>query len=366
MNKVVEILKSTKILVLLLILCIQPTKAQSLLWDVDFLGYFDNREYKTDLSPHETLFGVRLSPEIGLGLLDNTHRLMVGASWIQPFGADIDEGEITPTVYYRYDKEKIKLSFGMFPRTQLIENLPSYMISDSMAIYSPNITGFLFQYQNQKGYGELYIDWTQMQSNDRREAFQIYAAGRWTPNLFLLGGNFNMGHLAGSSDGGEDESVMDHLSVQPYVGVDFTRLAPKLDTLSIRAGYYLGIERHRGTGESYTPNGVLIEANFAWRYILLNNITYIGGDMEPFYSTVGAQLYQGDPFYRTTSWYNRSDVAFNILQNSYINILASLNFHLLPSSFNFQQQLTVRFNLNDNIWKDKGNSKQLPDLRNIY
>ena len=57
------------------------TQAQSFLWDVDFLGFFDNREYNTALTPSQTFFGVRLSPEVGIGFLDNKHRLMAGASW---------------------------------------------------------------------------------------------------------------------------------------------------------------------------------------------------------------------------------------------------------------------------------------------
>ena len=137
-------------LVLLLIVVI-PTSAQKLMWDIDFLGYFDNREYNTSLTSAKTLFGVRLSPEVGVEFA-NSHRLMAGASWVQPFGAEVDESKLYPTLYYRYAKKGFSMSFGMFPRTQLIDNLPSYMLYDSIAIFRPNITGVLFQYQASKGY----------------------------------------------------------------------------------------------------------------------------------------------------------------------------------------------------------------------
>lgn len=61
--------------------------AQDILWDVDLTGFFDNREYKYPGQTSQTFFGTRLSPEIGIGVLNNKHRIMVGGSWIQPMGA---------------------------------------------------------------------------------------------------------------------------------------------------------------------------------------------------------------------------------------------------------------------------------------
>lgn len=354
------------ILISVLVLGMLPAAAQKLLWDVDFVGFFDNREYNTDLTGAQTLFGTRLSPEVGLGFAGDKHRIMAGASWIQPFGANVDEGKIYPTVYYRYEAKRFMMSFGMFPRTQLMEQLPSYLLYDSIAIFRPNIMGALFQYRGAKGYAEAYIDWTQMQTDTRREAFQIFASGRWTPNVFFLGGYINMNHLARSSRPAEDESVMDHLAAEPYVGADFTRMTPKLDTLAIRVGYYVGMERHRGTDEKHYPNGPVIDFTVAWKYIGFSNTFYWGGDMEPFYASCGSALYPGDPFYRTGTWYNRSDISFYFFRNRFVNCSASLNFHILPSSFNFQQQLTVRFNLNEMIWKDKQNNSKKPYLKSIF
>lgn len=335
------------------------------MWDIDFLGYFDNREYNTALTSDKTLFGVRISPEVGVEFADS-HRLMAGASWVQPFGAEVKESKITPTLYYRYAKRGFSMTFGLFPRTQLIEKLPSYLQYDSIAICRPNIAGALFQYQAKRGYVEVYIDWTQMQTKMRREAFMVLASGRWTPKIFILGGYFNMNHLARSSKRVVGEAVMDHISISPYVGADLTSLAPKLDTLSLRVGYYVGIERHRGTGEKHIPNGPLVEFNVAWKYLGLDNTFYYGGDMFPFYGQFAAQMYQGDPFYRSDKWYNQTDVNIYFYRNSFVNCSAKLSFHILPNSFNFQQQLAVRFNLNETIWKDKELRKSRPYLREIY
>lgn len=349
----------------LLLVAVLDVSAQKLLWDVDFVGFFDNREYNTDLTSAETLFGIRLSPEVGVEFA-GSHRLMAGASWVQPFGAKVSESKLHPTVYYRYNKSGFSMSFGMFPRTQVVSKLPSYMLYDSIAIYRPNIMGALFQYQAKRGYAEVYIDWTQMQTSTRREAFMILASGRWTPKVFFVGGYATMNHLARTSEPVEGESVMDHLSISPYVGADFTSLTPKLDTLALRVGYYFGIDRYRGVGEKHTPNGPLIEFNMHWKYIGIDNTFYYGGDMFPYYSLCGSQLYQGDPFYRSGEWYNKSDIDVYFFRNSFVNCSAKLTFHILPGSFNFQQQLSVRFNLNESIWKDKGNYKNKPCLEGIY
>ena len=36
--------------------------AQTFSYDVDFITYFDNREYQSALQPSQTIFGTRLSP----------------------------------------------------------------------------------------------------------------------------------------------------------------------------------------------------------------------------------------------------------------------------------------------------------------
>ena len=87
------------------------------------------------------------------------------------------------------------MSFGSFARTQLIETLPAFLQYDSLTIFRPNITGALFQYIGHKGYGEIYIDWRQMQTEKRREAFIIVGSGRWQPGIFYAGGNIVMNIL---------------------------------------------------------------------------------------------------------------------------------------------------------------------------
>lgn len=79
---------------------------------------------------------------------------MAGASWVQPIDGSTREAKVHPTVYYRYDTSKFRMSLGMFPRTQLIENVPAILQYDSLTYFRPNIAGALFQYIHAKGFAE--------------------------------------------------------------------------------------------------------------------------------------------------------------------------------------------------------------------
>ncbi|MCP9610767.1 hypothetical protein [Coprobacter tertius] len=352
------------ITVFLLTLPFGKIGAQDLLWNVDFTGFFDNREYKFSKQLSQTFFGTRLSPEIGIGVLNNKHRIMAGASWIQPFGANKRESSVDFTAYYRYQQPDFCMSFGAFPRTQLIESLPEVLQYDSLTYFRPNIMGALFQYIGKKGFAELYIDWRQMQTENRREAFIIVGSGRWQPGLFFLGGHAVMNHLARSKNAGPDQSVMDDMVLYPYVGVDFARLTP-LSELSLKAGYLLSLERHRGIGVWHHPQGFISELKVQWRFIGVKNTLYAGGEQMPFYDSFGSQLNQGDPFYRS-KFYNRTDIYCYIFHNRYVNCKASFNLHATSENISSQQQLTVRFYLDSFSWKSRNdvvkNKEKLKDI----
>lgn len=338
--------------------------AQDILWDVDLTGFFDNREYKYPGQTSQTFFGTRLSPEIGIGVLNNKHRIMVGGSWIQPMGAKKDEGSLDLTAYYHYESPKFKMSFGSFARTQLIETLPAFLQYDSLTIFRPNITGALFQYIGHKGYGEIYIDWRQMQTEKRREAFIIVGSGRWQPGIFYAGGNIVMNHLARSKNATEGQSVTDDMVVHPYVGLNLTRFVSPLDSLTIQCGYLLSLERNRGIGTWHHPQSITAEMLAEWRFIGLKNTFYAGGNQQPFYPQLGSQLNQGDPFYQA-KLYNRTDIYFYFFRNRFVNCMASVNFHTTRSHVDLQQQLIVRFNLNNESWKKRNEPSGKNRLKNI-
>ena len=150
-------------------------------YDTDFLLYFDNREYdRTPGQRSQTIFGVRLAPEVGVQIADSTesvHRLMAGVSYNQPFGANWGKITVKPTIYYRLQTKGFDVNLGFVPYRYLKETLPEYLLSDSISYYNANIQGALFQYESEKGFASLMADWRGMYSEDTREAFRVRVSG---------------------------------------------------------------------------------------------------------------------------------------------------------------------------------------------
>ncbi|MDE6633179.1 MAG: hypothetical protein K2K23_09295, partial [Muribaculaceae bacterium] len=95
-----------------------------LYWSVDMSAVFDNREGDTKYAPAKTFFQTQLSPEIGISLYDDRHRIAAGAVWTQPIGCEWEGHRISPTVYYRYQSKGIRFAMGMFGRDQRYAEMP--------------------------------------------------------------------------------------------------------------------------------------------------------------------------------------------------------------------------------------------------
>ncbi len=337
--------------------------AQQAVWSVDMLGFFDNREYAYNKATAQTLFGTRLSPEIGLKL--NNSSIMAGASWVQPIDGSTAKAKVHPTVYFRHATERFRMSLGMFPRTQLLEATPDVLQYDSLTYNRPNIAGALFQYIADKGFAELYIDWRQMQTDSKREAFLVAFNGRWQPSKFFFGGaRLMMNHLARTSNINDPYSVTDNLVLSPYVGIDLSNCLP-LDSLTLKVGYHLALDRVRSRDTWHKPQGILAELLAEWKFIGLRNTFYSGDPQMPFYQEFGAELYQGDPFFQAST-YNRTKLYAYLFRNSFVNCAVSLNFHYTPGHFDSQQQLIVRLNIDSFGWKKANFKTSKSKLKGIF
>ncbi|MCQ2351675.1 MAG: hypothetical protein MJ003_06875 [Paludibacteraceae bacterium] len=349
----------------------QPKSARAadshvkMLYNVDFLTFFDNREY--DRSPYQrsqTLFGVRLSPEIGVLIADSTvgqHRIMAGCSYIQPIGADYKDAKVLPTIYYQFNKRGFGVHLGMLPFTKMIENLPDYLMYDSITYFHPNIQGALFNYQDKRGFVEIMADWRGMWSADTREAFRVVLNGRYQYKWFFVGGRAMMNHLACYAPDSPKPpvGVCDDLLGSAYFGFDLgkrTNVTP-LDSFVIRANYIISFENDRNAGVRYLPQGGLLEIFLRWKWIGFRNVTYYGQCQMPLFPSYRYLLNQGDGFYQST-FYNRSDIFFYIYNNSFVNCFASFNFHVDDKAFTTSQQVIAQFSL-DGVWNYKNNKKKL-------
>ena len=317
---------------------IEPT------WSIDFSSVFDNREGDDKMYEDKTFFFTSLSPEIGLRFTKKD-RIAGGVVWNQPLENGVKDGKVYPTLYYRHESDRWKFSMGMFPRTQLREPLPGFLWCDSLQYFQKNIRGALVQYEQRNGFFDAYIDWRQMQTETRREAFNIVFHGEWRPKAkaFLLGGHLMMNHYAKTRHADDSQSIVDNFLVNPYVGVDLSHKTA-LDSLVVKAGALMTVERYREYNGWKTPGGFWLDATFEWKWLGLHNSLYAGGKLFPLYSQFGTQLYLGESYYQS-KFYNRTDVYAHVYRNKFMDLEAQLNFNVAKGNFMFYQRLVLNIHL---------------------
>lgn len=337
--------------------------AQDFKWSVDFGTIFDNREGEDKYEPTKTTFQTVLAPEIGIAL-DGKHRIMGGAVWKQPIGSEWDGYKISPTLYYRFETPALRFSFGMFPRTQLLREQPDIFWSDSLKYNQRNIRGALVQYVHSNGFFEAFLDWRSMQSESRREAFNINASGEWSPRggIFNVGAHAMMNHFAKTSHPSDDEYIVDNIIANPYFGVNLSHRTA-LDSLSVKAGAVVELLRYRLYGGWQTKCGFWLDAAAEWHWLGLKNTLYVGKELFTLYPTFGARLDMGQPVYQA-SFVNRTKVYAYIMRNHFMNLEAALDFFAAKGSFAFSQKLLLRVYLDDNLLKHKTDKTQR--IANIY
>ncbi|MDE6556029.1 MAG: hypothetical protein K2K55_03605 [Duncaniella sp.] len=169
------------LLPLLLLSLVASAQRPGLYWSVDFNSVFDNREGDATYSEPQTFFLAQLAPEIGLTLDGGTHRIAAGGVWTQPLTDSFRDASLSPTLYYRYHASGLTFAMGLFSREMLHRPLPSYIWSDSCNYVQRNIRGAMVSNVGRHGFFQAVIDWRGMQSEIRREAFNIIAQGEYRP-----------------------------------------------------------------------------------------------------------------------------------------------------------------------------------------
>jgi len=350
-------------------MCAFSAVAQNLTWSVDFGSVFDNREGDNSITDTKTYIFTTLAPEIGVKFTRHD-RLSGGVVWNQPIGNEWEGHRVSPTLYYRHEGKRWSASMGMFPRTQLRQPLPGFLWCDSLTYFQRNIRGALVQYTSPDAFIDFYLDWRQLQTETKREAFNIVFHGEWRPRgrSLIVGGHAMMNHFALTKNAPADQHIVDNFLVNPYVGLDLAKAAG-IDSLTVKGGALITIERNRAGDSWRMPAGGWFELTGEWKWLGLKNSLYAGGKLFPSYASLGAQLYQGEPFYQT-GFYNRTDIYARIIGNEWVNFEASLDFNVTKGSFIFYQRLLLRVYL-DNIncpfsGKKKSKGRREAILRNLY
>ena len=190
------ILSKSKITILLLFVTV-ATQAQKFTYDIDFISYFDNREYKEPFQIPQTIFAFRFAPTAGViftDTLQGTHSVMLGTHYIQPIGANLYESKLLPTAYYGLTKGVCTPSGSNIHKRIAI--LPHFLMYDSCASSHPNIQGGIFQYSSKLGFAEFMCDWRGAQSPERREMFRLILNGQFKHKWFFTGGFAQLNHKA--------------------------------------------------------------------------------------------------------------------------------------------------------------------------
>ena len=324
------------------------------IYDVDFLTYFDNREYKAPYQIPQTIFNFRLSPSIGLRVRDNAagrHELVAGVRYTQRLGGNWKDVQFDPTAYYHYAYKGIDLYMGAIPYQKRLNSLPYWLLYDSISYMHPNIQGAYFSYHDHRGFINAMADWRGAQTATRREMFRVLIDGEFHYKGLVVGGLAHLNHTAGTAEN-DTLPLYDDLNLGAHIGFDATQYVP-LDSLAIKVGYIYGFARDRLHRRTFQPQGFYIELYLNWWFLGLKNTFYYGDNLQPFRSDIGPLMCQGDPFYQSRL-YNRLDLFLYLYRSSFVDFYFSYNFHFDNRRIQEQQQLIVRFNLDGLLSRKQG------------
>ncbi|WP_316822192.1 hypothetical protein [Pedobacter gandavensis] len=316
-----------------LLTAITTTYAQNLEGNLNFHGFADNREYAKSNRYSETIFGMRVAPEVGL-LMDSTHRIRIGFNALHEFGSSKFTTNIAPVAYYQYMKKNWNYYLGAFSREGLISDFPRAILNDTLNYYRPNIEGMLLKYENENWKQIIFIDWTGKQTATNREKFIFGFSGRYKKDLFFVSHHAMMLHYALPAVSNPDIHIEDNGAATVKVGLDLSKKT-FLDSLTLSAGGLVSLERMRTVGGWKAPKGLLLEMSLEYHKF---------GIVNSFYKGEGHHLIMGDKFY-TAKTYNRMDLTWRPIVYKNLEAKLALSFHFVDGVIDSQQAFSLRYNL---------------------
>jgi len=338
---------------LIVILSIVTLQAQELEWSVDMNAVFNNREGGTNETPDQTFIFTRLTPQIGVSLDSAKHRIMGGVTWYQPMSDNQHGFKVLPSLYYQYMNRAYGLNFkfGVIPN-ELNNSVPTFLRSDSINYLQPNIKGLVIDIDKPHFWFYSWLDWRQIRTNHRREAFDVTGQIGWKTNRdsnrFSMSAFMLYNHLAKSYKPAVDEGVVDHILLNPQLSCSHTWQNARINAM---AGMLFSCDRDRsGENRWVARTGFIGKIEGSWKWLSLIENIYAGQQQMPLYEKYGSLLYYGDQYYHN-KFYSRTDLVATILQKDFLNLEARLTFHVTDKTTAFWQQLSVRFFLDRNIWQ---------------
>jgi hypothetical protein len=313
-------------------LCGLQLKAQKLEGSLDYFGFADNREYAASKRFSQTIFGNRLSPEIGIGL-DSVNHLRVGFNALYEFGSK-GISNVDPVIYYRNTRNHWDFYIGSFPRQNLLDDYPRALFKDTLNYYRPNVKGMLWKFENKHGKEVMWIDWTSRQTNFDKETFLFGLSGVAKFGSFYFSHYGYMFHNAGPGIPIPGDHVQDSGGAIFKFGVDLSKKT-FLDSLNISAGSFTSLERIRDVTDLNTPTGFILDTYASYKKFSITNTFYTGQKHHIIY---------GDQFY-TANTYDRVDLGWSFIK--YLNIEGKfvLSLHFVEGVVDNQQAFTLRYHI---------------------
>jgi hypothetical protein len=336
--------------------------AQSFEWDLRFDTNFDNHE-KQQLSylptaVSLTMFSSRLMPVVGIGWDDGEahHRVMAGGSYIHNFNLSPSYTRREELLlYYNYSSPRFSIYAGKFERRRLVGSYPRAIYSGMSNFYDNVVDGFALQHRAPNGRLEAALDWDGMQSGEERESFRVLSAGETIiPGTSWLTAGYGLDwyHLAnrvGSTDG-----VVDHITLNPWVGVTLARIVPWFDLLFAQAGWMGMMDRDRVSGEGWhTPGGVNVDVGFQKWKVGIRNRLYTGGRLMPLWDSYGNRLYKGDSFYASVKTYNYTQIYWRPTIGRGVDLSLELVLHSDGRRVGFEHTAAIGVSLNKDFFKKR-------------
>jgi len=310
----------------------------------DMYNFFDNSEGDDTYRSTVTYAGTRFTPTLTLATNDSLHRVVGGYNFLYEYGeSGLSKGAIE--VYYQFKNKNFRVLFGSFPRHLMHEQMPDYILCDSIRYFRPEMTGIDFLYTARNGHVEVFLDWIQKRSPTEREQFMAGVTTRFHFNRFQLGMEGNIYHYALEDDGHSmGHSIHEVVTAHPFVGV---LLGNKRGTFTadLRGGVLLQADRDRADMKWHVPVGFIADADLRFYRFLLHETFYAGKSQHYFGREGFGKYYWGDTFTRSKC-YSRTDIGYNIIRHKNVDFDAKLTFNITDKGMQWHQMLTLRFRLN--------------------
>ncbi|CAN5919109.1 hypothetical protein BH24BAC1_BH24BAC1_16120 [soil metagenome] len=328
MNKI--LFKGLPAMILLLFLLFEA-KGQQLEGALGVHGFTDNREYAPSGRFSQTIFGIRVAPEVGF-LVDSVHRVRVGINALHEFGSRPFVTEVVPVAYYQYTDRRWDFFIGAFPRFGLLDDYPRALLIDTLHYYRPNVEGMLAKAKHGLGWQTVWIDWTSRQTDVDRETFLFGLSGLVRRGIVYSSHYAYMFHNAGPGIPIPGDNVQDNGAALFRLGLDLSRKTI-LDSLTVSGGGMMSFERLRNVTDWQTPTGLLLDLHAQYRRF---------GVANTFYAGQGHNLIYGDPFY-TAKRYNRVDLSWAPILLRNIEGRFVFTFHFVEGVVDNQQAFLLRY-----------------------